>query len=46
MPTKQKRISEKKQQISTFKKILFNLKKYRIINIDLPGKKVGERRIR
>ena len=42
MPSKQKRISAKKQQIIAFKKILFNLKKYRIINIDLPGKKVGK----
>ena len=46
MPTKQKRISAKKQQIIAYKKVLFNLKKYRIINIDLQGKKVGERRIR
>ena len=44
MPTKQKRIRAKKKKIA-FKKILFNLKIYRIINIDLPGKKVLERRI-
>ena len=46
MPTKKKRVSAKKQQIIAFKKIFFDLKKYRIINIDLQGKKGGERRIR
>ena len=46
MPTKQKRINAKTEQVIAFKKIVFNLKKYCIINIDLPGKKVGKKRIR